>query len=47
MGRVRPGAGRARLYPPLIVSMRLANGTVSSGCAAFVIKSDGWMVVAR
>jgi S1-C subfamily serine protease len=32
---------------PLIVSTRLADGTVSSGCAAFVIVNDeGWMVTA-
>ncbi len=32
---------------PLIVSKRLANGTVTSGCAAFVIvNDDGWMVTA-
>ncbi len=32
---------------PLIVSTRLANGTVTSGCAAFVIvNEDGWMVTA-
>src|SRR2546428_13109689 len=32
---------------PLIVSTPLANGTVTSGCAAFVILNDeGWMVTA-
>jgi S1-C subfamily serine protease len=32
---------------PLIVSTRLANGTVTSGCAAFVIANDqGWIVTA-
>ena len=32
---------------PLIVSTRMANGTVTSGCAAFVIvNDDGWMVTA-
>jgi S1-C subfamily serine protease len=32
---------------PLIVSTRLTDGTVTSGCAAFVIvNDDGWMVTA-
>lgn len=32
---------------PLIVSTRLANGTVTSGCAAFVVVNDaGWIVTA-
>src|SRR3989442_14999378 len=32
---------------PLIVSTRLADGTVASGCAAFVVVNDeGWIVTA-
>jgi hypothetical protein len=32
---------------PLIVSTRLADGTVASGCAAFVVvNDDGWIVTA-
>ena len=32
---------------PLIVSTRLADGTVTSGCAAFVVvNDDGWIVTA-
>jgi len=32
---------------PLIVSTRLADGTVTSGCAAFVVvNAEGWMVTA-
>jgi len=36
-----------RFTRPVIVSKRLANGTVTSGCAAFVVvNEDGWIVTA-
>jgi len=36
-----------RFTRPVIVSKRLANGTVTSGCAAFVIvNEEGWIVTA-